>query len=128
MARPVPGKGGGFPKTFRLVSPTEFRFVFGDAIRSSDSCLTVLARPNGLVYARLGLALSRKQIRHAVDRNRIKRLVRESFRLRHGELGALDYVVMARSPATAENSAALRCALEKHWIKLVRRCTGSSSA
>ncbi|QXP85418.1 ribonuclease P protein component [Methylococcus sp. Mc7] len=127
MERPVPGQGYGFPRSHRLASPVEFRFVFEDACRSSDSWLTVLARPNSRAHPRLGLALSRKQIRKAVDRNRIKRLVRESFRLRQAELGALDYVVMARTPATAVNSADLLRALEKHWLRLTRRCSGSSS-
>ncbi|UZR27673.1 ribonuclease P protein component [Methylococcus mesophilus] len=127
MERPVPSQGYGFPRSHRLASPVDFRFVFEDACRSSDSWLTVLARPNSRAHARLGLALSRKQIRKAVDRNRIKRLVRESFRLRQAELGALDYVVMARTPATAVNSAVLLRALEKHWLRLTRRCSGSSS-
>ncbi|QJD28846.1 ribonuclease P protein component [Methylococcus geothermalis] len=127
MERPVPGQGYGFPRSHRLVSPVEFRSVFEEAFRSSDSWLTVLARPNDRAHARLGLALSRKQIRKAVDRNRIKRLVRESFRCRQAELGAFDYVVMARTPATAVNSAVLRRALEKHWLRLTRRCSDSSS-
>ncbi|MDF9392883.1 MULTISPECIES: ribonuclease P protein component [Methylococcus] len=127
MERPVPGHGYGFPKSRRLTSAVEFRFVFEDACRSSDPWLTVLARPNNRAHARLGLALSRKQIRKAVDRNRIKRLVRESFRLRQAELGAVDYVVMARSPATAASSAILLRALEKHWLRLTRRCSASSS-
>lgn len=128
MERPVPGPGYGFPKSYRLTTPAEFRFVFEDAARSSDAWLTVLARPNSGPHARLGLALSRKQIRNAVDRNRIKRLVRESFRLRHAQFGTLDYVVMARAPANTADSASLRLSLEKHLLKLARRCNGSSSA
>jgi ribonuclease P protein component len=118
----------GLPKTFRLTAPADFRRVFERAIRSSDTWLTVLARPNGRDYARLGLALSRKQIRGAAQRNRIKRVIRESFRLHQRHLGSFDYVVMARAAAANADSGDLRRSLNHHWSTLLRRCANSSSA
>ena len=69
-----------FPKRARLLKPAEFSRVFKKAHRSSDRQLTILAAPNDLDYPRLGLAISKKHAKRAVDRNRIKRIVRESFR------------------------------------------------
>lgn len=70
---------------------------------------------------RLGLAVSRKVSATAVGRNRIKRQVRESFRLNTANLPPIDIVVMAkRDAATAENGE-LRRSLQRHWQKLARK-------
>ena len=115
----------GFPREHRLGKPADFQYVFENAQKSADACLTVLARASQRGYARLGLAIAKKSIRRAADRNRIKRLARESFRLRHSELGSLDFVVMARKPAERADLETLRNALEKHWASLVKRCNSS---
>ena len=82
---------------------------------------TVLYRPNGNSEPRLGLAISKKQCRLATARNRLKRIVRESFRQSRETLGGVDVVVMAqRSAATAPNRE-LFDSLERHW----RRCGGT---
>lgn len=62
----------------------------------------VYAAENGLPYARLGISVGRKKVRKASDRNRIKRLIRESFRLSKAQLPlGVDYVVVPREvPAT----------------------------
>jgi ribonuclease P protein component len=57
--------------------------VFRQGQRSADRFFTVLYRPNALDMPRLGFAISRKKVRHATDRNRLKRVVRESFRIRY---------------------------------------------
>jgi len=91
--------------------------VFDVAARSSDAFFTVLARSNGHDYPRLGLAIGRKRIRRAVDRNKIKRLIRESFRQQREPLRGLDVVVMARCNGQAENRM-IFCSLDKHWEQL----------
>ncbi len=85
---------------------------------------TVLAAPNALNRARLGQAVSRKTDRHASGRNRIKRIVRESFRHAADSLPAADFVVIARSPAAAASNDELRDSLSRHWRRLTRRCAG----
>ncbi|MFI0378073.1 MAG: ribonuclease P protein component [Candidatus Thiodiazotropha sp.] len=77
--RSLPTSEGTFPRRCRLVKPGDYRRVFGDGERSSDSLFLVLARSNQLDCARLGLAVSKKSSPSAVHRNRIKRLIRESF-------------------------------------------------
>jgi ribonuclease P protein component len=112
----------GFPRGRRLGKPVDFQYVFENAQKSADAYLTVLARLSERGHARLGLAIAKKNIRNAADRNRIKRLVRESFRLRQAGLGSVDFVVMARGPAQRASRETLRSALEKHWTSLVKRC------
>lgn len=89
-------------------------------MRSADGCMTVLARSNSGGRARLGLAISRKHARRAVDRNRIKRITRESFRHHLALLHGLDIVVLARDGIAGKNNEELRAALGAHWNKLAR--------
>jgi ribonuclease P protein component len=71
--------------------------------------------------ARLGLAIAKRQIRKAVARNRLKRLVREAFRHDRVRLDGLDLVVMARTAATAAPSVRLRTSLQRHFERLAAR-------
>lgn len=68
--------------------------------------------------ARLGLAVSRKVSKRAVQRNRIKRIVRESFREQRDGLPPFDVLVIARSSAVAADRPALRADLQCAWQKL----------
>lgn len=107
-----------FPKRARLLKPAEFSRVFNNAIRSSDRLLTILASISAEPYPRLGLAISKKHVKRAVDRNRIKRIVRESFRLHQHQLPGVDFVVMARDVTVTASNPELFKALEHHWKKL----------
>jgi ribonuclease P protein component len=64
-------------------------------IKASNQYFLLLAKPNGLASSRLGLVIAKKNVRLAVQRNRIKRIVRETFRL-HRAQPAIDIVVLAR--------------------------------
>lgn len=116
-----------FPRTCRLTTASAYQQVFANAIKSSDSYLTILARPNGADQSRLGLAISKRSIRLASDRNRVKRLTRESFRLHQHELAGLDFVVMARTAASEAGNEILSRALRRHWSRLLKQCRPSSS-
>jgi ribonuclease P protein component len=74
----------------RLRSSGEFRRVYSGGRRYDGHLLTAFVQPNGLAYHRLGITASRKAIGNAVERNRSKRLLRESFRLSETTLNALD--------------------------------------
>jgi ribonuclease P protein component len=91
--------------------------VFGDPVRSSDRYFTVLARSSGGDVARLGLTVSRRVAKNAVDRNRLKRLARESFRLQSA-LATCDYVVLAKAGAADAERAPLRESLDRHFARL----------
>ena len=114
--------GASFPRRARLTGRNAFADVFAQPIRSSDRYFTVLARSNALGYPRLGLAISRKVAKLAVARNRIKRVIRESFRRHQLEIGGLDCVVMGRAGVAEQDSAVLFIALQRHWRKLAGSC------
>ncbi|TVR60726.1 MAG: ribonuclease P protein component [Candidatus Competibacteraceae bacterium] len=116
------GGDARLPRRARLTGARAYTRVFAHPSKSSDRYFTVLARPNALAYPRLGLAISRKVARSAVARNRLKRLVRESFRHHQGRLGGLDVVVMGRVGLVEPDNAVLAAALERHWRRLARSC------
>jgi len=116
-----------FSKCARLLKPAEFSRVFDQAIRSSDGLFIILARLNGKQSPRLGLAISKKNARLAVDRNRIKRIIRESFRHNLSRLPSADYVIMARPVTKTLTNRALFDSLDKHWNRLIKQCEESSS-
>lgn len=120
-ASPAPQKYG-FDRRQRLVHGEQFNRVFKSNQRSRDQYFIVLARRNHLTYARLGLAISRKAAGDAVPRNRLKRLVRESFRTTHTKNPGIDCVVMARPGAAQKSGAVLLESLSRHWAQVVQKC------
>lgn len=115
-----------FPRHARLLNGHDFQLVFkGTNCRSSDQLLTVLAIRNEQDQARLGLAISKRFIKTAVGRNRVKRLIRDSFRRHQALLIGLDIVVMNRVGALTASNQALTKALEAHWRRVAKRCVKS---
>ena len=106
-----------FPKAARLRTPKEFRAVRAARRGVRDHVLDIAFRRNGLPLTRLGLAITIRGI-GAVHRNRVKRVLREIFRLRRPDLPTgLDLVVVARDPAAAGDFAVAA----KSFDALVRR-------
>lgn len=89
--------------------------------RRRDELFNLFVLPNDLPQARLGIAVSRKVSPRAVDRNRLRRLIRDSFRHRQHELAGLDVVVMAQTAARKAQSVRLRDSLANHWQTIAPR-------
>ena len=83
---------------------------------------TVLYRPNDADEARLGLAIGKKNCKLAAGRNRLKRIIRESFRQHRSQLAGLDIVVLNQPDAANASNAKLFASLSQHW----NRCTSGS--
>lgn len=87
-------KRGKFRKENRLLKKRDFDAVFDNRCVVRDGQLSIYNRPNGLGYSRAGLMVSRK-VGGAVRRNRVKRLLRETFRLNRAELPAgFDFIFL----------------------------------
>jgi ribonuclease P protein component len=78
----------------------------------------VLYRANDLGAPRLGLAIAKKCARRSVDRNRLKRIARESFRMHRQTLPAVDIVVLCAQGATKESNQRLFDVLERAWANI----------
>ena len=114
-----------FTRQYKLTKPIDFKRVFSNPLVSADACFRVLATAYGRENPRLGMAVSRQVDKRAVGRNRIKRAVRESFRLYWaGRPAGLDVVVLPRwQTATMCNEKLLR-SLRRHWSKLENQFEG----
>jgi ribonuclease P protein component len=110
-----------FTTAQRLRQKSDFDRVYRAARRSADAFFGVFTRANDGTAARLGLAIAARIIGGAVRRNRIKRLVRESFRAHQHDLPAVDIVINARSAARDADNAAIVRSLEKHWQTVIRQ-------
>src|SRR5438445_13841681 len=87
------------PKSHHLRLPREFDAVYAAKTRESRGPVTVYAKPNELGHPRLGLSVSRK-VGKAVRRNRIRRRLREAFRLmQHDFPRGYDLVIVVRPHA-----------------------------
>jgi len=110
----------GFPREARLLSGLEFKRVFAARQAESNRYFRIhwAARGDDEPSApRLGLAISKRVARRAVDRNRIRRSARETFRGRRNRLVEADYVVLARPPAADADKQALKVALDQLWLR-----------
>ena len=111
--------GFAFTRAERLLSSADFKAVFdGASVRVSDRHLLILAIPNKDKQLRLGLVIAKKHIKRAVDRNRVKRLIRESFRLNKATLPSVDIVVLARKGMGELDNKELQQLLNNSWLRL----------
>ncbi|MBN7821830.1 ribonuclease P protein component [Bowmanella sp. Y26] len=111
-----------FSRELRLLTPTHFENVFQQAIPAVSPQLTALARPNGLHHPRLGITLAKKRVKKAHDRNRLKRVIRESFRLNQHDLPSADIVLVGKSGLDQLTNQQLYELLSRLWKKLKQRC------
>jgi len=137
----IPTRRATFPLSARLIKPADFKRVFNKPVVSSDRCFKVLARTNEGDGSRLGMAVSRKVDRSAVVRNRIKRVIRESFRqsfpavvsqpMKDSKAGetargqkinrnppGIDIVILPRREAATLSNSKLFRSLEAHWSRI----------
>ena len=115
----------GFSAQLRLLQASDFKSVFDGALykvhQSGFMLLAVPCTSQNLDHARIGLVIAKRKIRRAHERNRVKRLARESFRLHQAELPALDIVLMAKADAQTLSNEVLQHELNLAWRQLTKR-------
>ncbi len=107
-----------FPRSARLTTPEDFKTVFKKANKLYFNEFTVYVLRNNRSESRLGLAISKKSVKKAVSRNRIKRIIRDSFRLRRHKLAGWDIVFVSRFAATQLSNTELKAITSKVWKRL----------
>ena len=87
----------GHPRKNRLLVPEDFQRVFDKVdCKVSNSYMLLLCRLNNKETARLGFIISKKNIKLAKDRNKIKRLSREVFRINQHSIPKLDVIILIK--------------------------------
>lgn len=84
----------------------------------------MLAIPNTEQHPRMGLTVAKRYVKRANQRNRIKRVIRDSFRLNQHDIPHLDIVVLVRNGVMEMENAEINKLIEKLWRKLSRRYNG----
>jgi len=100
----------------------DFEAVHARGRRLGNGFFAVTARFNDQDHPRLGLAVASKTAGGSVERNRIRRIIRESFRLRQHEFPALDIVVSARTRARGATNRDLRVSIDELLSKVIAQC------
>jgi ribonuclease P protein component len=93
--------------------------VFADARSFRERGFTLLVRGNTHETARIGFIIAKKKVRLSVDRNRIKRVAKESFRNRRAELPPLDMIFIGQSGLVSMPNSLLFAHLEKQWARII---------
>jgi ribonuclease P protein component len=111
----------GFGREKRLLTSRHFKAVFDSPTgKVPGKHVLLLARDNLLDHPRLGLVIGKKAVKLSVERNRLKRLIRESFRHHQESLVGWDIVVIARKGLGDLENPELRQQFEKLWRRLAR--------
>ena len=113
------------PPRLRLRRSGDFEAAYASGRRFGDGVFAVTVKRNDMGAPRLGLAVAVRVAGGAVPRNRLRRIIRESFRLHQRELPAADLVVSARPAARAASATALRASLAALWKKVGEQCATS---
>ena len=107
-----------FQRSQRLCRPAQFQAAYVQGRRFGNELFTATVRVNdGHASARLGLSIAARSVGNAVNRNRLRRQVRESFRRQQG-LPPVDIVIGARNGARTAPAKELREALERLWKQI----------
>ena len=116
------------PAQRRLRRKSDFEAAYARGRRFGNGFFAVTAKPNDIGGPRLGLAVSVKNAGSSVERNRLRRTIRESFRLHQHDLPAVDIVVSARGRARDATGAELRESLLALWKKVTDQCATPSDS
>lgn len=108
----------GLPPSARLRRAADFAALRNAPGRLDTRFFLIRYRASDTGAARLGLAVSRRVSKRAVDRNRIKRNARESFRFARTRVPAFDLLLVARRQAAMAAGPALRADLDAAWSRL----------
>lgn len=118
----------GFPKASRLLNACDYDSVFANnQYKVANRHFLILASSQQNSGSRLGIVIAKKNISLAVQRNRIRRLIRESFRQNTGSIASLDIVVLVRKGADKIRNPEVFESLNKLWRDLESKLQRSAN-
>ena len=103
------------PAQKRIRRKSDFDATYAKGRRFGNGFFGVTAAPNETGVPRIGLAVAIRIAGGGVQRNRIRRIIRESFRLHQHGLPAVDLIVSVRDRARSATGAELRESLSALW-------------
>lgn len=111
----------GFGREKRLLVPRQFKAVFDSPSgKVPGRNVLLLARDNALDHPRLGMVIGKKSVKLSVERNRLKRQIRESFRHNLELLTGWDIVIVAKRGLGDLENEELKQQFGKLWKRLAR--------
>jgi ribonuclease P protein component len=110
------------PAQRRLRRKSDFDAAYARGRRTGNALFGVTTRSNEVGQPRLGMAVAVRVAGSSVERNRLRRIIRESFRLHQHEIPALDIVVSARERARHAPGAELHASLAALWKRVIEQC------
>ncbi|WP_223669796.1 ribonuclease P protein component [Kangiella shandongensis] len=113
-----------FPRDSRLLTAEDYKNVFSKPLKLVCPPFTLLVTPNSLNHPRIGLIVAKKHVKYAVERNRLKRICRQSFRLMQHNLPHYDMVLLARRGSSDMSNAVLFEHLNRLWSRAKKKCSG----
>src|SRR3990167_10921545 len=93
--------------------------LLSQSLTIKNKYFLILFKPNQQKHARLGIIVSKQFIKRAVDRNQLKRVIRESFRHHQEDLKELDIVVIIRSECSTLGAKVWRNDIDSIWQTLI---------
>ena len=87
----------------RITKARDYTHIFKHGMNSQGKFWKLIVSPSGQANPRLGLAISKKICKRAVDRNLFKRIARETFRKHRDDFDLLDFVVMIKNMPNTNN-------------------------
>ena len=111
----------GFPTALRIRTRAEYQRVFRLRKRLFTPYFIIYYRRNQQDTPTLGVITSKRNIKHAVGRNRVKRIVREAFRQKQHQLSGLDMVFVVQKGAKSATNVELWQCLDEQFVQLAKR-------
>lgn len=113
------GSLSSFSKKYRLISKEDFQSVFAKPYKIKTRSWLILYKFNQLSHARVGIIIGKHLVRQAVKRNKLRRMIRESFRQQH--FPGLDIIVMLRSGNVVSTNDLIQAQwaeINELWLRL----------
>ena len=116
-----------FRPCHRLRLAADFKRVYQRGRRLGDDLFGLSTLPNELGFARLGMAVSTRSVGNSVRRNRVRRIIREVFRVQRPALPPLDFVITSRAAARAAVRPQIVDSLERLFGQAARKAAASGT-